>query len=36
MGTAANKDVLAQGDLLSAEAQAAGADDLDHRRARRR
>ncbi len=28
MGTAANKDVLAQGDLLSAEAQAAGADDL--------
>jgi FdrA protein len=28
MGTAANKDVLAQGDLLSGEAQAAGADDL--------
>ena len=28
MGTAANKDVLAQSGLLSAEAQAAGADDL--------
>ncbi len=28
MGTAANKDILAQSDLLTAEAQAAGADDL--------
>ena len=27
MGTAANKDVLAQSDLLAPEAQAAGADD---------